>query len=218
MVMSDTAAVIEKIRETFREVPYPGDAFLQGSFEGPEPYEEAEAFVGQDDWEAIDAEMLDAHGEALGFFSEAAFRFFLPAWLIADLRGELETASPLFHLTMGFHATSVEVPVAGRTFERGGGGTVLMNPRRYGAIRFVDYERYRLSVFTREEAGAIVAYLEVTAAADTHDIAGPAIEDALEGFWYERARNAPTAADLAEYLEREQEYLAALEEDAVGDG
>jgi len=213
--MSDTDAVIEQIRAAFRETPYPGDPFLQGNFEGPEPYEEAEAFLGQDDWEALDPEMLDAHSEALSFLSEGALRFFLPAWLIADLRGELERASPLFHLTMGFHRTSVEVPVGNRRFERQGGGRVLINPRRYGAIRFLEYERYRLSVFTREESGAIVAYLEARRAADEHDIETPAIDAALEGFWYERAENAPTTAELAEHVEREAEYLAALEEETV---
>lgn len=50
--------------------------------------------------------MLDAHYSALSFFSEAAFRFFFPAYLIADLRGELRTADPLFHLTGGFSVTS----------------------------------------------------------------------------------------------------------------
>lgn len=214
--MSDTDAVIDRIREAFRETPYPGDPFLQGSFEGCEPYEVAEAFEGEDDWEAVDAEKLDAQADALSFFSEGALRFFLPAFLIADLRDELERASPLFYLTMGFHATSVEVPIGGRRFERRGGGTTLLNPRRFGAIRFVDYCRYRLSVFTREEARAIVAYLEARRAADEHGIGTPAIDAALEGFWRERAAGAPPRRELVAHLEHEDEYLAALQEDPLG--
>lgn len=214
--MSDAEAVIDRIREAFRETPCPGDAFLQGSFEGPEPYEVAEAFEGEDDWEALDAETLDAQADALSFLSEGALRFFLPAFLIADLRGELERASPLFHLTVGFHTASVEVPIGGRRFERRGGGTTLLNPRRFGAIRFVDYCRYRLSVFTREEAGAIVAYLEERRAADAHDIDTPAIDAALEGFWRERAAGAPARSELVAHLEREDAYLAALQEEALG--
>lgn len=215
--MSEIDALIEQIRETFRKVPYPGDAFVQGSFEGPEPYEETAPFVGQDDWKALDAETLDAHGEALGYLSEGALRFFLPAFLVADLAGELETANPLFHLTLGFHVSSVEIPVGNRSFERRGGGTELMNPRRYGAMRFVDYERYRLSVFTREEAAVIVAYLEAKRAADAHDIEASAIDAALEGFWNQRAETAPTADRLAAHVQREDEYLAALQENACRD-
>ena len=50
--------------------------------------------------------------------------------------------------------------VSGRTFTRRSGRTQFVNPRRFGAMTFCDYARFRLSVFTREEAGAIVAYLE----------------------------------------------------------
>jgi hypothetical protein len=49
---------------------------------------------------------LDGHANALGYFSEAGFRFFLPAYLIADLHGQLNTADPLFHMTHGFSTNS----------------------------------------------------------------------------------------------------------------
>src|SRR6202011_989048 len=104
---------------------------------------------------------------ALSFFSEGAFRFFLPAFLIADLRNELMNAEPLFHLT-GFSVYAVQMPANSRVFTRKGGGSTLMNPRRYGAMTFADYARYRLSVFTREEARAIVAYLNYMHETDTH--------------------------------------------------
>ena len=41
--------VIEQIREAFAATPYPGDAFLQGSFEGSEPFDEVRPFVGKTD-------------------------------------------------------------------------------------------------------------------------------------------------------------------------
>ena len=59
------------------------------------------AFKGQTDWRTVDPGFLDGHAVALSFFSEAGFRFFLPAYLIADLQGKLSTADPLFHLTHG---------------------------------------------------------------------------------------------------------------------
>src|SRR5262249_42899640 len=148
-----------QIRQAFDANAYPGDQFLQGSFEGCEPYDEVGAFIGKADWTQLDAAMLDGHYCALSFFSEAGFRHFIPAYLIADLRGELKTADPLFHLCHGFSSFSTEVPVLSTTFRRSSGGDVLLNPRRYGAMTWRDHARQRLSVFTREEAAAIVAYL-----------------------------------------------------------
>src|SRR6185295_14052859 len=103
--------VIEQIRNAFIANPYPGDAFLQGSFDGCEPYEEVSAFFGKTDWSQLDSAMLDAHYCALSFFSKCGFRFFLPAYLIADLREELLTADPLFHLWHGFSTVSASMPV-----------------------------------------------------------------------------------------------------------
>ena len=108
-MMLDKEAVIEKISEAFGANHYPGDNFLQGSFEGSEPYDEIEPFKGQDDWQKIDPVLLDAHYAALSFFSEAALRFFLPAYLVADVRDQLQTADPLFTLVHGFSDLAVEL-------------------------------------------------------------------------------------------------------------
>ena len=130
---------------------------------------------------------MDEHANALSFFSEADFRFFLPAYLISDLRGQLQTADPMFHLTHGFSDWSTEVPAGDRTFAVRHGGTAFMNPRRYGAMTSYDYARYRLSVFTREEADAIAAYLTFKRDCDPDVIDRAAIDSALETFWLERA-------------------------------
>src|SRR5215211_6416221 len=79
------------------------------------------------------ARFLDGHATALSFFSEAGFRYFLPAYLISDLRGQLYTADPLFHQTHGFSDWTTEVPAADRTLKIKHGKSALMNPRRYGA-------------------------------------------------------------------------------------
>jgi hypothetical protein len=187
--------VIEQIQRAFAANPYPGDHFLQGSFEGCEPGEEVGAFVGKTDWRALDSKMLDAHYTVLSFFSEAGFRFFLPAYLIADLRDELRTADPVFHLSHGFMASvgpTGESPADTRDLNR----AEFVNPRRYGAITWADYYRYRLSVFTREEAQAIVSYLVYKRERDAMNIEKPRIDAALEKFWLGRAEHAPTAESL----------------------
>jgi hypothetical protein len=76
-----------------------------------------------------------------------------------------------------------------------------------------DYARYRLSVFTREEAGAIVAYLEFKRDADPDVIDKQAIDEALHSFWLERARTAPLAQDLGQHIAEQEEYLAAIRPD-----
>jgi hypothetical protein len=209
--MAQLDDVIQQITEAFAPNPYPGDGFLQGSFEGCEPYDEVGAFIGKTDWKLLDAPMLDGHYCALGFFSEAGFRFYLPAYLIADLRGQLRTADPLFHLSHGFLSFSTNVPVGTETFARFSGGTQLLNPRRYGAMTWADYSRYRLAVFTREEAQAIVAYLNCKRESDKQGLHQDRIDAALNQYWSDRAKSAPPRQSLQEHLAEEDRFAAALE-------
>ncbi len=210
--MSDKQTVIDQIHQAFGGNDYPGDGFLQGSTEGCEPYEEVGPFVGRRHWQEIEPEFLDGHYSALNFFSEAGFRFFLPAYLVADLQGRLQVAEPLYHLTSGFSDFSVKIPVKGREFLIKSGKTALMNPRRFGAMCFYDYARYRLSVFTREEAGAIVAYLQYRRASAEINCEKEQIDAALDSFWLERAKTAPSVQDLKQHLAEESDRMAALTE------
>jgi len=204
--------LIEQIREAFAATPYPGDGFLQGTLEGCEADEEVGAFIGKTDWRALNSTMLDAHYCALSFFSEGGFRFFLPAYLIADLREELLTADPLFHLWHGFANVSAEVPVGPQIFRRGSGGKRLLNPKRYGAMTWTDYARHRLSVFTQEEARAIVAYMTYKREHGTMDLDTSRIDAALKEFWFDRAENAPTHEAVEAHLQEEERFKAALQQ------
>jgi hypothetical protein len=203
--------VLDRIREAFGGNSYPGDAFLQGSFDGCEPAEEVGAFFGKTDWSALDSAMLDQRYCALSFFSPAGFRFFLPAYLMADLRGELLTADPLFQLWHGFATISAEVPVGSVMFDRRSGGSRLVNPKRYGAMSWMDYARHRLSVFTREEAEAIVAYMNYKRESDATGLEKPRIDEALKEFWLDRAMNAPSREILQAHLQEEERFTKALQ-------
>ena len=196
-------ALVKTIHEGFKHSEYPGDAYLQGTFEGCEPYDEVGAFKGLTDWSAIEAPFLDGHYCAPGFFSEAGFRFFIPAYMMADVRGLLQTADPVFLLTHGFSEQSHEtVEADGTQVVHRWGKTVLLGPRRYGAMTWYDHARHRLSVFNREEAAAIVAYLSwKREGAPDYSDEPRAIEAALELFWLDRARTAPSAAELVRALE-----------------
>jgi hypothetical protein len=208
--MIEKNVVINAIYEAFGSSEYPGDDYLIGSKEGREPFEEIEPFKGQQDWTAVKPELLDRHYAALSFFSEAGLRFFLPAYLIADLNDELKTADPLFVLTHGFSNVSFKQRIESRVFVRKTGKTVFVNPNRYGAMTFYDYSRYQLSIFNREEAQAIVLYLEYKLENDPYGVDKEQIEAALNSFWLDRVEKAPTAESIARHLFEEAEYLAAL--------
>lgn len=208
--MDHRTETIEHIRTAFATTPHPGDDFLQGSREGRDAREAVEPFMGVSDWAEVDPRLLDEQYDALSFFSEGGFRFFAPAYMIAQLNDALDTADIVFHLTSGFHDVTVDIPAGGRMFQRRIGGSAFVNPRRYGAITFEDYARYRLSVFSREEAAAIVRFLE-SMRPGALDVA--AIDAALASFWLGRAASAPIQASLQQHVEEEAAFLAAIDPD-----
>lgn len=207
----ETTALTQFIAAAFAAVEHPGDRFLQGSREGREPAEAIAPFLGVTDWESVDTDVLDGHSEALSFFSEGGFRFFLPAFLIADVRLQLQSADPAFHLTHGFRDDSVSIPIGDEVFERTFGRSALLNPRRYGAMTHHDYARYRLSVFAREEVAAIVRYLVHRREADVDGIESDAITAALDSYWLSRVETAPTQRDLAQHLHEQEAFVQAVE-------
>lgn len=170
----DKTALIEQIASAFATVEYPGDWCLIGSNEGSEPAYTAEAFKGKTDRYAIEAKFLDDAPEglrsALSFFSDEAFHFYLPAYMIADIRGQLEEVDLVFHLIHGIDNKS---PIN------------FINPRRYGRSTWFDAKCYKFSIFTKAEAAAIVAYLKFKR--DTALLfEQESIDRALNNYWNER--------------------------------
>ncbi len=60
--MSEKERVIQQIREAFGRNEFPG--FLQGSFEGREPYDQVQPFESQPDSQSLAPGFLDAYSEA----------------------------------------------------------------------------------------------------------------------------------------------------------
>jgi hypothetical protein len=163
-----------KIRSAFANLEYPGDWCLRGSSEGEEPYLVEKEFKGKTDWTALDAAFIDrapdGFGSALSFFSDEAFHFYLPAYLVADIDGKLNQHDPAFHLTHGIDDESRNEKI---------------NPRRYGERTWFDFARYKFAMFSREEADAIVEYLKFRR--DTDEISRKRIDQALGNYWNARA-------------------------------
>jgi hypothetical protein len=138
-----------RIFAAFAQTEYPGDWCLRGSREGAEPLLVEQEFCGKRDWRVLKPEFLDqapaGYGTALCFFSDEAFRFYLPAYLLADLDRQLSSVDVVFHLCHGLDDKARSQKV---------------NPWRYGDRTWFDEASHRFAVFNREQAAAIVKYLE----------------------------------------------------------
>jgi hypothetical protein len=167
------AAIKLAIQQAFSQVKYPGDWCLQGSNEGEEPALLTKEFQGKNNWQLLSPSFLDrapdGYGTALCFFSDEAFRFYLPAYLIADLDGHLVQQDPIFHLTHGLdHQTRNE----------------MINPQRYGERTWFDCRQFKFSMFSQAQVAAIVEYLKWYRDTDPGSVA--IINQALDNYWNQR--------------------------------
>lgn len=78
-------------------------------------------------------------------------------------------------------------------------------------MTWYDYARYRLSVFSKEEAQAIVAYLTYKRDTDPHMLDKGAIDGALNLYWLDRAAIAPSGASLKQHVEEEENFFAEMQ-------
>jgi hypothetical protein len=171
--MSDLASVKTQIQKAFSAVEFPGDWCLISSREGNEPFLLEREFKGEDNWRNLDASFIDqapdGFGTALSFFSDEAFHFYLPAYLLADLDGRLKQADPVFHLTHGLDRASRDEKI---------------NPRRYGERTWFEHARYKFAMFNEQERAAIVEYLKYKREADAlTELEKTRIEEALGSYW-----------------------------------
>jgi len=175
--VTDLATVKAQIEEAFQHGVYPGDWCLTNSREGTEPGLLEEEFKGKTDWRALDASFIDqapdGFGTALSFFSDEAFRFYLPAYLLADLNGKLKQADVVFALTHGLDTKS---------------GGKKINPQRSGERTWFEHARHKFAMFNTQEVTAIVSYLRYKVSADAvTDHEKGQIGEALENYWAARA-------------------------------
>jgi hypothetical protein len=166
----------ELIKNSFSDVEYPGEGHLIDSLEGEEPKYLAQEFKGKKDWRKLDSKFIDlapqGFSTALSFFSDEAFRFYLPAYLIADLRGRLKNTDVLFHLCHGLDDASKNRKV---------------NPRRYGdRTRF--HERiYKFTMFNSRQVRAIIQFIKYKIRwPDLLEVDVLKVEQALRNYWERR--------------------------------
>ena len=164
--------LIAKIKQAFAHVKYPGDENLTDSTYGDEPVALVKEFCGKTDWQKLDAKFLDqapnGWGSALSFFSSAALRFYLPAYMIADICGKLLTSDPSSRLCSSLASTAEKKKIA----KIWGGGTMGERARE----EFAHYDAQQVS--------AIVSYLWWKL--ESSDGYNPMIEQAMENYWLNR--------------------------------
>lgn len=161
-------SLLQNIEKAFEDANYPGDETLVNSSYGEEPELVKQHFRGQKDWRNISAEELDLNG-ALSFFSDEAFLFFLPAFLIADIKEELNFNDPSIRLCWALTPQTEEQKIA----KAWGGETMGARARKC------------FDAFSKEQVHAIVAYLQYRIDKDEYN---PTIRQALESYWLEREK------------------------------
>ncbi len=169
------------IRIAFADVHCPGQGNLRGSSLGDEPYLLEAEFSDKRDWRGLDPAFLDqapdGYASALSFFSDVAFRFFLPAYLIADIDGALQEVDVPFHL---WHGTDNKMR------DR------RVNPNFYGDTTWFEIKSKKFDGFSLEQAKAIVAYLQYKLE-DPDSFNHREIKESLENYWLPRLnRPEPT--------------------------
>jgi hypothetical protein len=166
----------EQIRRAFISAKRPPNGSLHGTIEGDEPPLLEADFQDKHDWRALDGAFLDqapkGYASAFSFFSDDALRYFLPAFLIADLDGQLDRVDVPSRLSSWFTDES---------------RSALVNPRRYGNPTKFEAKTQRFRNLAPEEVAAVVTYLEH--AAKHYQFCREPIDEALANYWRPRLRS-----------------------------
>jgi hypothetical protein len=166
-------AIVEELKAAFPSTREGQFVPMVNSVQGDEPLQVEADFTDKDDWTKLLPEWLDATPDglasALSFLGDEAIRFYIPAYLAADLMGALHRVDPTFTLVHGFDAMSRGQRVWPQKEET-----------------WTGFARARWDGLTQDQATAIVHYLEWRIERDGLDIEHSAVE-ALAAYWYARA-------------------------------
>jgi hypothetical protein len=163
--------VLKHIQEAFpAEAPPNLPLVREGTYRDDEVLAVEEDFADKERWPELTADFLDnaagGWASALSFPSDEAASFFLPAYLAADLRGELARVDPVFYLTDGLD------------------GSYRSTNAKPGRNTREDEARKRWRLFTPDQCAAVAAYLSVR---KRGDVMLEEIEASLHSFWTHRA-------------------------------
>jgi hypothetical protein len=164
----DPASVIAAIECAWRDARQPdkGDILPPNIIGDEEQMGVQRDFQGKS-WSGLDAKFIDqspdGFASALCFMSNEALRYYIGAYLIADVKDQLHQAEPYFRLTDGMDAAAY-------------GSSPSVGDDAIARWRDLDDGKVR----------AIVKYLEYKRSKD--DGWADQIEASLDSYWYPRSR------------------------------
>ncbi|WOI52024.1 DUF6714 family protein [Parvularcula sp. LCG005] len=171
--MSSASAIIDELKAAFPAIRERRFEPLVNSLQGDEPAQVEADFSDKDDWTKLSPSWLDrvpdGLGSALSFLSNEAIRFYIPAFMAADLAGALHRVDPAFHLVHGFDDKSRRRKIRADKRET------------WGDVACACWDR-----LAQDQVCAIVHYLEWRVERDGTDIEHRVVE-ALAAYWYPRA-------------------------------
>lgn len=118
----------------------------------------------------------DGYGSALSFFADEAFRYYIAAYMVAELTDGLEQSDVVFALTFGLDDSSYSEKV---------------NPLRFGEQRWIDHSTSKFSMFDSAQLSSIIAFLENRSRVD--EFSAPSINQALNRYWRPRLKEIQKA-------------------------
>jgi hypothetical protein len=138
--MYEDEALAARIEQAFAEVPYPGEDRLVDDPRHWEGGQSASAFAGKD-WRTLPLDFLGENLFSLYYFTPEAFRYHLPAYVLASLRklsdAEERTSAGNVSHTVG----CCLYPEAGDALDRLRTRVSGLTPEQKGVLR--DYVRWR---------------------------------------------------------------------------
>ncbi len=154
--------LIEEIKTAFKNNEFCGNDNIVNPSYGEEAESIKKHFYGQNNWEMLASDFLDKDG-ALSFLTNEAFHFYLPAYMIADIRCELGFNDPCVRLCWAVTSQSETKKIA----KNWGGGTIGEKATEC------------FTGFSIEQISAIVKYLKWKYS-HTNDFM---IQQALDNYW-----------------------------------
>lgn len=160
---SNKKELIQKINTAFLEREFPGNNQLVNNSYGEEPALVRNHFFEQSNWNLLSPEFIDFDG-ALSFFSDEAFRFYIPAFMIADLNEQLNFNNPAVRLCWSVTPQSENKKIA----------------KVFGGKTIGELAKACFNEFSVEEKNAIISYLQWKLVKDENDLI---IAQALTNYW-----------------------------------
>jgi len=158
--------LIREISEAFSNTKYPGDEKLVLASYGSESKLVQNHFTGHNNWMELTRAFLDFDG-ALAFFSDDAFRYYIPAFIIADIEDELAYNSPATSLCWPLTPQSENAKIA----------------QVWGGKTLGDRARECFDGFSKDQVRAIISYLYWKLSMQNDDYT---TEQAMLNYWLKR--------------------------------